>query len=739
MSGTIHELDLLRRADKYYLGGGDGVAFAPPHPLWIDQPGFWDGVHVYMWALRPAFTVSIVDEAGRAVPLQLIRREWTPAEVTAHYEADGLSLRERRSVLAGGLLTSEWLISNYEAARELALVVWTAQEGGDVARDSILSQAGRLDFDVTVSDAQLRGESGMLHCSLLAEQASGWCALESQHMRAYPNTPRWETTPFVDHWRDCTLPNLQHLRTTGGEPGRTLIYMGIAQTLQLHPGSDVTCAAGMRVGLNAVPTASLPTEPADRSAAEWAGYYHDAPALSTSDPYVEHYFPYRLYGLRLNFLDPAGLYSVPTCAEGTEYFHCAISYSAWCHARELRWLHDPARARGVLRTFFRNQREDGSFPGAIYVDRLHPTANYFADWGGSVLAVHEVHPDDAFLAESYGPLLRFGEHMNAERDREESGLYDVLDPHETGQETMSRYTVVDATADTYHFQYKLRLKGIDISTYMYRLWRALAIIAAQQGDAQSVRTCDGFADRTADAIRARMWDAHAGMFFDLHPDSFARTGVRAAVCFYPYLTDIVDASHLAGLTRNLFDPAQFWTPFPVPSTAANDETFSPDAEWKQVRQNCTWNGRVWPMTNSHLVEALGVTALRLAPELRARAAELLAAYLRMLFFDGDPERPNCFEHYSPLTGRPCVYRGLDDYQHSWVNDLIIRYVAGFRPTEAGFIVDPFPCDIDRLELRGIPLRGSFVDVAINGSHVTASVNGHEIARSAEALIEVPLK
>ena len=35
-------IESLARDDKWYLGSGDGIIFAPPFPLWLDAPGFWD-------------------------------------------------------------------------------------------------------------------------------------------------------------------------------------------------------------------------------------------------------------------------------------------------------------------------------------------------------------------------------------------------------------------------------------------------------------------------------------------------------------------------------------------------------------------------------------------------------------------------------------------------------------------------------------------------------------------------
>ena len=302
--------------------------------------------------------------------------------------------------------------------------------------------------------------------------------------------------------------------------------------------------------------------------------------------------------------------------------------------RELRWLVDPTRARGVLRTFLARQREDGSLPGIVYLDGEHPDAHYIADWGGSLLALDEVHPDADFLAECYGPLARFAAHMRCTRDVEETGMYDVRDPYETGQETMSRYTAVDPEADRQHFEYRLRLKGIDLTSYMYRLERALARVAATLGRRDEMQAHDAVADRIGQAVRTHMWDSASALFSDVDPRTGTRTGIKAAVCFYPFLTDIATREHIAGLNRHLFDQTSFWLPYPVPSTAADDATFSADAEWNRVRQNCTWNGRVWPMTNSHIVDALGFVATSLDPGLRARTAELLTSFLRMLFFDG---------------------------------------------------------------------------------------------------------
>jgi hypothetical protein len=227
-----------------------------------------------------------------------------------------------------------------------------------------------------------------------------------------------------------------------------------------------------------------------------------------------------------------------------------------------------------------------------------------------------------------------------------------------------------------------------------------------------------------------MWDPDEEMFFDVDPSTGQRTKVKAAVCFYPYFTDIVDEKHLAGLKRHLLNPREFWTNFPVPSSSVDDEFFSAEPEWKGKRMNCPWNGRVWPMTNSHIAEALAQSAIRFKDrKLRKIAAEFISRFVRMMFFDGDPARPNCFEHYNPFTGQPSTYRGIDDYQHSWVNDLIIKYVCGIRPEETRVIIDPFPFGLKHVLVDDVLIRRKRIRVEVRGKRFAVWVDGSKKAAS----------
>ena len=746
-------LELLQRSDKWYLSAGEGLLWAPPFPAWLHVPGFWDDAHIFQYPVGPLFTVSFLDAAGRILDLRADAQRWTPAALETPYQvgvgADippaTLEIVEFRMVLPGFVLASEWTLKNTGVAPlTVHAVAWSAAPGDDVPEGTVRVSEGDLVWPRRLKDRRQQERTVELSLAM-ARGTDTWAVARSEPTA---NHPHFRLTPFWDRW-DPVRAGLANRADLGGVGPAGLVYLALHRAIEIAPGASARLAVALHVDpqLPVRPTAdeAAPFAPKKSSTfvvasrAHWEGYFASVPSFRCADPYFERAWAYRWYGLHLNAIAGGwGNYPSPTVCEGIAVFHEPITYSAQCHMRELRWAKDPEWARGVLRTFLAHQKPDGSFHGRIYVDHLTGTDFYHADWGGALLALDAVHPSDAFLKEVLPGLARYAEWLILSRDPEGRGLYDVVDQYETGQEYMSRYQAVDADADRYGWENRLRLKGVDVTVYAYELFRALAELGPRAGlDAETWRNR---AQKTGKAVLNKMWDREAGMFFDVNPQSGKRTGVRAAVCFYPYATDLVHSDHLPGFTQRLFDAAEFWTPFPVPSSSQKDPLYDPDAVWKGKRHNCPWNGRVWPMTNSHVAEAIAAVALRHLPVLRVRVAEFVTKYVRMMFWDGDAARPNAFEHYHPVSGRPCAYRGIDDYQHSWVNDLVVQYVVGLRPAGRGrFVVDPMPFALDGFEALGLPMQGASVDVVRSGDALAVSVNGRAVGRgSVGTPVEVEL-
>jgi len=323
------------------------------------------------------------------------------------------------------------------------------------------------------------------------------------------------------------------------------------------------------------------------------------------------------------------------------------------------------------------------------------------------------------------------------RDAESSGMIDILAPREIGEQHSSRFEGVDPGGARDELAAGKRLKGVDVTTYAYSLMRALERMAQRAGHPPDARRWRLARERIGAALRTRMWDVSDELFSDVDPVSGDRTRVKSAHAFFPYATDLIVASDAAALERHLLDPGEFWTPFPVPVTSVDDPFFSAYGEWKGQRQSRPWNGRVWPSVNSTIMDALGATAASHAPAMREEAASFLRRFVRMMFHDGDLQRPNAFEHYNPLTGQASIYRGLDDVQRSWVADHIVQYVMGIRAHEGGVTIDPFPFALERAAITRVHARGHTIDVRIAGQRVVATIDG--VARESvlgEAL-EIP--
>ncbi|MBX6331725.1 MAG: hypothetical protein IRY91_07750 [Gemmatimonadaceae bacterium] len=740
----IEPLELLARPDKWYLSAADGILFAPPAPAWLDRPGFWDEATLYHCAFAPVFTVAALDGDGREIALRVSSRRWTPAELTVEYRlANGMTATEVRTVQPGGVFASEWRVHGMRAA-PIHLIAWTAQDAATLDGASV-EYNGALAFARTVRDE--RGRALAVRAELAAAGgATSWSVALADGAVGHPH---WVQTPFVEQWgsEGQGLPRAAVL----GDPSAGGVFYGAVHR-HIEAGPDGAAAAfAMRLAITdpalqrAEPAASSPARDVATPAAaapaatlggasrrRWQELFARVPEFRCSDPYLEHYYWYRWYGIWLNAVAPGtGCFAAPTVCEGVGSLHQPTALAAQCHARELRWLRTPDYARGVLTTFLAAQRRDGSLPASVLVDGAEPPGIGHVNWGDALHAVDVVWPDDEFLRRVYVPLARYARWLLAARDREGTGLIDLVSRAEVSQP----YVAAPPEGER-EGTHRRPLKGVEATVHAYTLMRTLARIAPRAGAAADAAEWSARADRIAEAVRTRMWDDTAEMFFDVDAGTGALTGVKSAACFAPYATDLVRAEHLPGLERHLLDPDEFWTPFPVPSMARDDPRFSATGIWKGKREGRPWNGRTWPLTNSQVVEALARSAAH-EPRFRERTAQLVHRFVRMMFEDGDLARPSCYEHYNPLTGQGSAYRGIDDHQQSWVADLIIAHVMGVRPHAEGITIDPFPFGLERAELTGVEARGRRVDVFIDAGHVTARVDDAIYECALGEAIDVP--
>ena len=582
----------LERIDKWYLGGGDRLLWAPPFPGFLDHPGLWDEVHYFNHALFPCFTWTLLDGAGRAWPLRRSRWRWSPAGMLARLSpeafplhgavpADGrpegpagdVIIEEALALAPEDVLCCEVLVEADATAWDagLHLVAWTAQPdtgGLYVLADGRETRSG--DFAAgpwgviwTRTLLPPKGPSIDLRCRLrLDREANSWGVQSSEGTHPLPH---WGLSPWSGRWEEPGLGSEVH---QSGNAPHGLYYAGVHARLEPDPegragllilfevlgevGEEAPESEVVQVGAEAVrrapdgggvpwrlgevsrtdtpaptdgapspetsgpqtvPRSGMPGILLRHTTLAWADGMAGVPSFHCSDPYLEGAWWHRWYALRL--LEGKGGHGFqrhPAVCEGIGYFRVPISFSAHAHMRDLRWRHDPAAARGSLRNFLANQREDGSMPGRVYHNTAQRTDFYLADWGAALCSLLEIHPDPDLVAEVYGPLVRYAEWFDRERDGESSGLYEVVSHYETGQEYMSRYMSVSSEADTVGWVDNIRLKALDATVYVYRLKRALADLARRLGRTEEVARWEEEAHLTAESVRRLMWDGEQHWF-----------------------------------------------------------------------------------------------------------------------------------------------------------------------------------------------------------------------------------
>lgn len=226
-----------------------------------------------------------------------------------------------------------------------------------------------------------------------------------------------------------------------------------------------------------------------------------------------------------------------------------------------------------------------------------------------------------------------------------------------------------------------------------------------------------------DTIRKKMWDEKAGLFMDLDPDNRRKTNVKAAVGFYPLATDIPNPKMVERMLETLGDRKEFWTKYPVPSLSVSDPYYDPNGRWKGTRKNCPWNGRVWPMINSHILEGLTRWAERGNKKAQKLATDLLKKTVAMMSGAAEGNtHANSFEHYHPETGLGSRYRGIHLYLHAYVLDNIMRIAGGFAIRYGEIQDDPFMADAPDFKLQGMPLGNKVYDVERKNGRLKVTAN-----------------
>lgn len=725
----MNPLERLRRSDKWFLGGGNGAIYAPPFPKHVTAPGFWDECFLADIQIPRLFGVLFLDLRGRPIRMHSQVENWQPDRLLLRHQSPDVEIYETRVVTAKNAWTSEFEIRR--AYGHLHVFQWglfDVQSDGPGTPWQSVTEVAKTDDSICVrltthwprQVAPDRTAVEGAHDLGSGDALPGvhvYLELGSSHARRswtinlaqrHDTSPLYELSVLPELFAHGHLPgDFKHL--VGPAP-----IDGLLHVVQHHwavAGDRIVLACGSGLTPDAARESLLDARMegvGKRSALDWESYFHRVPKFDSSDPFLTAAYWNRWAGLRLNTVNLPGLpiqgsdgNFAPFVTEGVGFFRNFVTYSAQAHLREVSWMRDPSLAGGILDNLVAVQREDGSFPGHTYSAR--PARDFYhADFAAGLEQLHRIHPG-AVGKEHLGALRRYADYMVRSRtvspDRAAPTLYEIFDQNETGQEYMSRYAFARPDADEWG---SFAVGGVDATTYAANLFRVLADFRAADS------TYRAYYKGARAGLLERSYDPDAGFFCDVARDG-TRSPARPATGLFPLLLPLAGMEKQASRAVEwLVDQSTFWLPKGFPATSETDPTFRAQPEWRDKRLNCPWNGRSWPMVNCHLVDGLANFAHHTG-RYQIEAGEALRRSIELMFHNGDFDRPNSYEHYNPITGTPSLYRGYDDYMHSWIVDLIMRHAVGVQPGQDD--VQPLPLEgVALVACENIPHGGRLMHV-----------------------------
>lgn len=116
----------------------------------------------------------------------------------------------------------------------------------------------------------------------------------------------------------------------------------------------------------------------------------------------------------------------------------------------------------------------------------------------------------------------------------------------------------------------------------------LGRIAGLLGYGEEAEAWEREREETAAALNERLWDPDARIY-SASLDEGGHNPNKIVTAFWPLLAGSVPPERAEELEKHLTDPASFWRPHPIPSTAADSPYFDPAGDY--------WRGSVWAPTN----------------------------------------------------------------------------------------------------------------------------------------------
>jgi hypothetical protein len=273
------------------------------------------------------------------------------------------------------------------------------------------------------------------------------------------------------------------------------------------------------------------------------------------------------------------------------------------------------------RLFMEHQRADGRIPGSIALEdgRLIPQFNKFQGFCFPAPALNLYHwlgRDSAYLQQLQDCLARFDAYLWRTRDSDGDGCLESWCVTDTGEDGALRYG--DApfwwTEETPPQGCEVvPIASMDVMGYSFAARDALAQIARLQGNPTAAEAWQTRAGAVAQKIRAHLWSEPRGACFDRDRAGRPMPTLVHNNLRLMYWGALSPDMARRFTTEHLLNPAEFWTPMPLPSVAANDPLFrnAPGNNWSGQPQGLTYQRALRALENYGFEHLLAPIARKL--------------------------------------------------------------------------------------------------------------------------------
>jgi len=247
---------------------------------------------------------------------------------------------------------------------------------------------------------------------------------------------------------------------------------------------------------------------------------------------------------------------------------------------------DGSIAESMILSLFDNQQEDGRIPHMVatyqMTDIIQPPCIAWSAW-----KVYSVTGNKGFLKTVFENNARFLDWCKKNRTKGEDELYawyiNTTNPY-------SCRCGESAVDNSPRFDDMENLQAIDLCSYIARDVKTMAQIAEEIGEDPSYYK--DYYEELKEKVNKKLWSD--GFYYDYDLDRNQINKVKGIASLTPMYAGFCSKEQAAILVESLKNPQEFGTPFPVPSVALNDPTYSIDM----------WRGPSWLSATYYVIDGL---------------------------------------------------------------------------------------------------------------------------------------